>query len=67
LTVANLAGLKGLKRLSLANTGLSDAGLKHLEGLAALEHLDLSGTKVTADGVAALKQALPKCEVTRDP
>ena len=34
-------------------------------GLTALERLNLSGTGVTEDGVARLREALPKCYIER--
>jgi hypothetical protein len=43
--------------------GLTDAGIKHLAGLAKLEWLDLRRTKASAAGVAALQKALPKCKI----
>jgi hypothetical protein len=41
-------------------------GLKHLAGLNSLKELELTGTQVSADGVAALQKALPKCKNVRD-
>jgi len=52
-----------LKRLSLAGSGLTDAGIKHLAGLSCLEALDLRKTKASAAGVALLQKALPKCKI----
>ncbi len=40
---------------------MTDAGLTRLAGLAGLQDLDLTETKVTDEGVARLQQALPKC------
>jgi hypothetical protein len=54
-----------LQELNLAETQVTDAGLKHLKGLTALQGLDLSRTKVTDAGVEALKKSLPNVEVTR--
>ena len=45
---------------------ITDTDLEHLKSLEGLKHLDISGTKVTKEGVAALKKALPKCEITSD-
>jgi hypothetical protein len=59
--------LKDLQRLSLAGSGATDASLRSLHGLAALRELDLTGTKATAEGVAALRQALPTCAVKAGP
>lgn len=58
-----LKGLTALQWLSLANTHVTDGGLEHLKGLTALGLLNLSLTQVTDAGVAALKQALPDCEI----
>jgi hypothetical protein len=59
-----LAKIPRLKQLNLSGTGVTDAGLKHLAGMKGLTHLHLgSETKVTKEGVAELKKALPKCEV----
>jgi serine/threonine protein kinase len=55
--------LKRLERLSLADTGATDASLTALRELTGLRELDLTGTKVTAEGAAALKVALPGCTV----
>jgi hypothetical protein len=54
-------------RPSLAGCTFSDAGLKHLAGLSNLTQLDLTGTQVTADGVAGLQKALPKCKIESGP
>ena len=53
-----LGTLKTLTKLSLDNTGVTDAGLKEIATLDKLTVLDLSDTKVTDAGVmelAALK------------
>jgi hypothetical protein len=64
LSAKNQAVLKQVKRLSLAGSGLTDAGIKHLAGLAKLGRLDLRRTKASAaGGVAALQKALPKCKI----
>jgi hypothetical protein len=52
-----------LAELSLAGCPLNDAGLKQLVGMSSLKQLDLTGTQVTADGVANLQKALPKCRI----
>jgi WD40 repeat protein/Leucine-rich repeat (LRR) protein/DNA-directed RNA polymerase subunit RPC12/RpoP len=53
--VAQLAPLKGLKKLSLDRTGLADAGMTALRGMTALKDLSLDETKVTDAGMAALE------------
>jgi hypothetical protein len=63
LGVRYVGELKRLERLSLAGTGATDASLSALHGLVHLRELNLTGTKVTADGVAALKAAVPACVV----
>jgi internalin A len=62
--VAHLAALAKLTHLDLGyNPGVTDAGLKHLTGLRRLTGLRLYGTKVTDDGAADLKAALPKLKI----
>ncbi len=52
-----------LDRLDLAETGITNAGLRHLTGLTSLKHLNLTDTNVTAEGVEILKKALPSVEI----
>ena len=48
-------------------TAVSDAGLRHLEGMAGLERLSLQDCpNVTEAGVARLRQALPRCRIMTD-
>jgi hypothetical protein len=44
---------------------VTDAGLKELAVLKDLQTLTLTNTKVTDDGVKALKAALPKCKIVK--
>jgi serine/threonine-protein kinase len=60
-----LAALRALATLGLEGTGVTDAGLKELAALRELRSLRLAQTAVTDAGVAALKKALPACEVSR--
>ena len=53
----------GLKRLSLRNTGLTDAAIDDLKSLKDLDEMDLAGTKTTAEGIEAIRKALPNCKV----
>jgi hypothetical protein len=62
----NQAELKQVKRLSLAGSGLTDAGINHRAGLPSLEWLDLRRTKASAAGVAELQNALPNCKIDWD-
>ena len=56
--LAVLASLPGLERLRLANTRVSDAGFRqHLEPHPGLVELDLRGTGVTREAIAAWKGA----------
>jgi hypothetical protein len=67
LGIRYVGELKSLKRLSLAGSGATDDSLNSLHGLANLTDLDLTGTKVTAAGVAALRKELPHCNVRTGP
>ena len=62
---APIAQLKNLATLIAANTGITDSALEHFAGLANLRRLEIGGCKVTAAGVAKLKQAIPGLEVVR--
>jgi hypothetical protein len=52
-----------LSELSLVDCDITDVGLKHLTELKRLKKLSLERTGVTAEGVAKLRLALPKCDV----
>jgi len=68
ITDADLAHLKDfsrLRKLDLTNTRITDAGLKHLADCKELRILIVTGTQVTDAGVEALRQALPRIQVTR--
>jgi len=59
-----LRGMKNLMRLNLqGNDNVTDEGLAHLMNLKKLKWLHLSGTGVTTEGAAKLKEALPELEV----
>ena len=51
--------------LELRDTKVTDEGLKHLAELKHLQWLNIGGTKVSADGVNNLKQALPDLKIVR--
>src|SRR5262249_4644378 len=40
--------------------------LEYLRGMSTLQHLDLTKTKVTAEGVKKLSAALPRCKILYD-
>lgn len=63
----HLKEIKRLKSLSLAGNKVTDAGLKHLAEHAGLKWISLNETWISKEGVEALKQALPNCEVQNDP
>ncbi|MGQ0637727.1 MAG: hypothetical protein ACT4QC_24380 [Planctomycetaceae bacterium] len=47
----------GLARLNLSNTEISDKGIEHLAALGFLGDLNLTNSKVTADGVKSFLKA----------
>jgi internalin A len=51
--------------LTLSQTGVTDAGLKHLKELTELQTLSLWKTKVTDAGAKDLLKALPNCKISR--
>ena len=52
-----------LRQLLLSGTRVSDSGLRHLYLVRSLRTVELEGTRVSQQGVAALREALPACEV----
>jgi len=63
----NLNGLTRLRELEVRGDSVTDAGLKPLYALTELRYQDIQATKVTADGVKKLQQALPNCKITWEP
>jgi len=62
--LVHLKKLKNLQSLLLdAGTPVTDAGLVQLKSLKGLRYLGLWGTRVTAEGVADLKAAIPNVKV----
>ena len=59
--IDEIAQLKQLKHLDIANALVSDQGVAKLAGLQQLESLNLSNTRVSAKGLEALSQ-LPQLE-----
>lgn len=49
------------------NAGISDRSLIQIAELSQLTELDLTGTSVTASGVAELSRSLPKCRIIYGP
>lgn len=60
-----IAEINSLVSLSLNETQITDAGLEQLQKLPTLVQLSVKGTRVTDPGIAQLKVALPKLNVTR--
>jgi len=58
-----VAKLEQLTHLGLAGTYVTDAGIKDLAKLKNLSSIRLGRTNVTIDGVAALRRALPDCDI----
>lgn len=61
-SLAPLAGLTGLERLDIGHTPTTD--VTPLHGLGALREVELDGTAVPPDAVAALAAALPGATIT---
>ena len=57
------ADLGNVIELILADTQITDEGLKEMAKLQKLKMLRIRGTKVTKAGVAELKKALPNCQI----
>jgi hypothetical protein len=55
--------LKRLATLNLSSTQVTDAGLRDLRKLTSLQHLYLWKSRITNDGVAALRELLPRCHI----
>jgi hypothetical protein len=60
-----VATLTNLSELILFGAKLSDEGLAKLSGLSRLKSLNVVGTRVTAEGIAAFEQARPQCKIVR--
>lgn len=63
---AYLAGLSELEFLSLRGTDVGDDCVAVLSKLKRLKRVDLTDTRMTAEGIQALKDALPDCFVERE-
>ncbi len=61
--LATVALFSQLQRLYLGATQVTDAGMKHLEGLKNLEYLSLHGTDITAGCMKQLRAKLPNCQI----
>jgi hypothetical protein len=61
--LATLQQVPHLRALTLSGSRVSDAGLRHLHRVRGLRVVELARTRVSRAGVAALREALPACEV----
>ena len=62
----HLVNLTKLKWLCIYNSRITDKTvLEVISNLSSLQYVQLTDTDVTADGVAALKQALPSCHLDK--
>jgi hypothetical protein len=52
-----------LKIIDLGGTRVSDAAVEQIATLGKLWKLRLTGSGVSAEGIARLREALPKCEI----
>ena len=52
-----------MQDIGLSGTQVTDAGLVHLKGLTALRWIELSGSKVTPEGIERLRKSLPNAQV----
>jgi hypothetical protein len=51
----------------LSSTGITDAGVFHINGLSKAARSGSSGTRITASGIQWLQKALPKAVITAWP
>ena len=66
-SLSTLTGLPKLIKLTLRETGLTDASLAFLATLQRLTYLDVrDNASLTAEGLDALESALPYCQVIHD-
>lgn len=56
-----------VQTLDLSNTNIGDAGLAHLQQLAALESLILVNTKVSPNGLSDFRRTHPNVEIRTEP
>ena len=61
--IKHLAGLVYLERLWLHDTRVTDGSIDRITKFSRLREIDLRNTAVSAEGVARLRDLLPKCKV----
>lgn len=52
-----------VRRLDVSKSNITDLGLESLARLETLEHLNVTGTKVTEGGLRQLEKTLPNCQI----
>jgi hypothetical protein len=62
--LASLVSLPVLESLDLRSTPIGDRALAHLRKLRQLRSLHISHTKLTCNGIAELRAALPLCQIS---
>ena len=62
-SLMHLRSLTRLEHLDLTLTSITDKGITYLQSMRSLKTLILLGTQITPNGVAALKRALPNCQI----
>lgn len=64
--LAHLAKIESLERIAISNASrITDAGLAQFKSHPKLRSLSLAKCQITVEGIAALKQSLPKCIISR--
>lgn len=58
-----LAQVPRLVELSLYGTPITNKGIAYLRAIKGLQHLDLTNTRVTKEGVMGLARFLPRCRI----
>ncbi|MBU1239596.1 hypothetical protein KKF84_21655 [Myxococcota bacterium] len=59
-----IAKISNLEALTLKNTAITDSGLLKLRAHPTIRRLTISGGKISASGIAALKKQLPRLKTT---
>lgn len=60
----SLAHLERLTQLSVNSAKIDDVGVEHLKGLKKLTTISITRSGISAEGIAALRAALPDCRVS---
>ncbi|MBB27135.1 MAG: hypothetical protein CMO39_04910, partial [Verrucomicrobiaceae bacterium] len=60
----HIAKFTHLQNLWIQKTEVSDNSIPIITNFKKLKKLDISGTKITSDGIKIIKSKLPNCEIT---